>query len=113
MTDLPPELDPADAKPDAREPVHMGPTHPRRPERSTSMGFVYFMLAFTLSAFGSMMLLMVLRPMLGELGKSTRFALMFAPLGLGIFYGSRVAMLGVRENLRLSAALKRGLGFRA
>ena len=95
-----------------RQPVHVGPTHPRRPERSTSMGFVYFMLAFTVSAFGSMMLLMLLRPMLGELGKGARFGLMFAPLGLGVFYGARVAMVGVRENLRLSAALKRGLGFR-
>ena len=94
-------------------PVHIGPTHPARPERSTSMGFVYFMLAFTLAAFGSMMLLMLLRPMLGELGKGARFTLMIAPLGLGVFYGSRVAMLGVRENLRLSAALKRGLGLRA
>lgn len=116
MTDLPPELkveaEPtADPKPDERPPVHEGPTHPRRPERSTSMGFVYFMLAFTVSTFGSMMLLMLLRPMLGDLGKGARFVLMFAPLGFGVFYGARVAMVGVRENLRLSSALKRGLGF--
>lgn len=113
MAELPPpiEADEADA-PEARPAPHLGPTHPTRPERATSMGVVYFMLGFTLSAFLSMFALMFLRPLMGELSQGARMAAMFAPLGIGILYGLRVAVVGVRGNLRLTAALKAGLGFR-
>lgn len=115
--ELPPQIQsdapPAVEAPEAEAPApHLGPTHPERPQRATSMGVVYFMLGFTLSAFLSMFLLMFLRPMLGEMSQGARVAAMLAPLGIGLLYGGRVAFVGVRGNLRLTAALKAAFGFR-
>lgn len=118
MNEMPPELesdgaDTADAaNTPAPTPVHHGPTHPERPQRATSMGVVYFMIGFTMAAFLSMFALMFLRPLMGELSAGARMGAMLAPLALGILYGARVSWLGVRDNLRLTAALKRGLGLR-
>lgn len=114
MTDLPPELE--SAVPEAAEesvPIHHGPTHPERPQRPTSMGIIYFMIAFTMAAFLSMFALMFARPWMGDMSAGARMSAMLAPLALGILYGARVSWLGTRDNLRLTAALKRGLGFRA
>lgn len=112
MAELPPQIERPQTEQPERPVPHLGPTHPERPQRATSMGIVYFMIGFTLAAFLSMFALMFLRPLMGELSQGARMAAMFAPLGLGLLYGGRVSVLGVRGNLRLTAALKRGLGFR-
>lgn len=81
-----------------------------RPGRSPrALLVIYFGVAFTLAAAGSMTLLTVFRPMMGELSPGLRQLAMLAPLLLGVPYGARVAWLGRRDGLRLGPALLRGL----
>jgi hypothetical protein len=79
------------------------------PQRRASVAFVYFGIAFTLSAALSMVALTFVRPHLQGLPQTFMMGFMMAPAVIGIFYGVRVARAGVRDNLRLGAALKRGL----
>ena len=79
-------------------------------ERNASLAVVYFGIGFTLMAAITMVALIALRPMI--LADSPPFIArlaMFSPLILGGVFGMRVAWYGLRENLRLGAALKRAL----
>lgn len=84
-----------------------------QPAKLKSLGLVYFGLAFTVSAVLSMVALMILRPLLGELPRAVAIALMLTPAVVGVAYGLRVSYLGVRDNLRLGGAFRRGLGLAA
>lgn len=79
------------------------------PERKPSVAFVYFGIAFTLAAATSMVALTFVRPHLEGLPRPFLAGFMVAPVVLGALYGARVAWVGVNQNLRLGAALKRGL----
>ena len=82
---------------------------PPRP-RPKTLSVIYFGVAFTLATAGSMMLLTVFRPMMGELTPGLRQLAMLGPLLIGVPFGARVAWVGRRDSLPLGAALKRGLG---
>lgn len=86
---------------------------PRRGTRQTpSMAFIYFVFGFFLAAAVSMVVLVLLRPAL--MADSTPGVLrlaMWSPVALGLIYGGRVAYLGMKHDLGLSTALKRGLMF--
>lgn len=78
-------------------------------QRKASVAVVYFGIAFTLSAALSMVALTFVRPYLEGFSRPFLMGFMLAPAFIGVAYGARVAVLGVKQNLRLGAALKRGL----
>ena len=78
-------------------------------QRRASVSFVYFGNAFPVPAALSMVALTFVRPNIEGLSRPFMMGFMVAPAVVGILYGARVAAVGVRENLRLGAALKRGL----
>ena len=76
-----------------------------------SLLFIYFMIGFVLGGVSTMIILSSLRPFLPLESPWIR-ALVFAPLLIGVALGARVAGIGKRERLPLSAALWRALGGR-
>ncbi len=71
--------------------------------------FVYFGVGFTLAAFLSMVLLTVLRPLFAGAPPAVLKGAMLTPVFLGTLLGLRVSHIGARDNLPLSAAIKRSL----
>lgn len=79
-------------------------------ERKASLAVVYFGVGFTLAAAWTMLLLMLFHPLIMEDGSPGVIrASMFAPLVIGAGFGARVAIIGLRRNLRLGKALLRAL----
>jgi apolipoprotein N-acyltransferase len=81
-------------------------------DKSPSLAFIYFGVGFTLAAALTMLVLVFIRPLIGEPAYALRLVLMLSPLIVGVLYGLRVAVVGMRLKLRLGQALKRGLGLR-
>ena len=74
------------------------------------MTILYFVTGFFLAALATMVLLFLCRPLMGpEPSLSMRTFAMYAPLLVGVPYGARVSWIGVKEELKLGTALKRGL----
>lgn len=79
-------------------------------ERKASLAVVYFGVGFTLAAASTMVLLMVFRPLIvRDASPLIARVAMFAPLLIGAGYGARVAVIGLRRELRLGPALLRAL----
>ena len=76
-----------------------------------SLIFIYFMIGFVIGMASAMIGLSLIRPYL-PLEAAWVQALVFAPLVLGGGLGARVARIGARERLPLSAALGRTFGLR-
>lgn len=76
-------------------------------ERKPSFAVIYFGVGFTLAAGLIMLVLFFVRPLLSGASQGLRMALMLAPVVVGALYGTRVAMVGLRDDLRLGQALKR------
>ncbi|MCA9526564.1 MAG: hypothetical protein KC549_09755 [Myxococcales bacterium] len=85
---------------------------PERPRPTASLAFIYFGIAFTVSAALSMLVLTFVRPYLEGLSRPFLAGFMVAPAIIGVVYGARVAHLGAKHQLPLVQALKRGLGLR-
>lgn len=77
-----------------------------------SFAVIYFGVGFTAAAALTMLVLIFVRPLVGDAPRAVLMALMVAPLVTGVLYGLRVARVGLREGLRLGAALRRGIGMR-
>ena len=76
-----------------------------------SLVFIYFMIGFVIGMTSAMVGLSLARPYLPLEAAWVR-ALVFAPLVLGGGLGARVARIGARERLPLSAALGRAFSVR-
>jgi uncharacterized membrane protein len=75
-----------------------------------SLSVLYFVTGFFLAAVTTMVLLVLVRPYLDtDQSESVRTLAMYAPLIIAIPYGLRVAYLGMRDDIKLGSALKRGL----
>ena len=81
-------------------------------ENRTSIGVIYFGVGLTLGTMSTMIVLTLLRPFLPLVTfPSLRYIALFSPLVIGIALGLRIRHVGLRDNLRMAAALKRSLGF--
>ena len=78
-------------------------------EFTPSLKIIYFGVGFTLAAAGTAVLLTVFRPMVMAGPGWLRGIAMLGPLIIGIPFGLRVLGKGSRDNLRLSAAIKRAM----
>jgi purine-cytosine permease-like protein len=87
--------------------------HRTEPQLSEPLGpsliFIYFMIGFVLGGALTMVLLSFMRPLL-PLEASWVKLLVLAPLVIGGILGARIARIGSRERLPLSASIRRAFG---
>ena len=84
---------------------------PNSNQLGPSLIFIYFMIGFVIGVVACMVVLTVLRPYLPVEDTWVK-SLVFAPLVLGILFGSRVAKCGKREQIPLGQALLTAFGLR-
>lgn len=89
----------------------MDPQPYKPPRRTASIAFVYFGIAFTLSAVFTATLLTIMRPFMQGYAQGTLMFFMVLPGIIGVLYGVRVSRYGVKGQ-RILPALIRGLSFK-
>ena len=90
--------------------VNTGGTCEAIVERKPSIGVLYFLIGFTVSATLMAVLLVMLRPILiASDDLVLRKAAMWAPVFIGGIYGLRVAHFGLRDRLTILPALLRAM----
>lgn len=79
-------------------------------EPSASVAVIYFGVGFTIGGTTTMTVLTLLRPLLAGLSGGLMAALMFVPLVAALFFGARLAHVGLSRRLKLGPALRQAIG---